>query len=106
MDICTAEIYSCDDDLSEDDIYISLDLNFDGMVNNYEFAEFAARGWFADGTGFHGADTIRVTTNKLEKMPDFLSYWLDTDCSGPGWCGGYDIDGDGAVDLNDFAMLE
>ncbi len=72
----------------------------------YGDSEFTVRGRFADGTGFHGTDTIRITTNKLEKLPDFLSYWLDTDCSGPGWCGGYDIDGDGAVDLKDFVMLE
>ena len=68
--------------------------------------EFTARGWFADGMGFFGADTIRITTNRFEKLADFLSYWLDTDCSEPGWCGGYDIDGDGAVDLKDFVLLE
>ncbi len=72
----------------------------------YGDSEFTASGWFADGTGFHGTDMIRITTNKLEKLPEFLSYWLDTDCSEPGWCGGYDIDGDGVVDLKDFAMLE
>ena len=40
-DIGADELYSCDDDLTEDDIYNSLDWNFDGIVNNYEFAEFA-----------------------------------------------------------------
>jgi len=40
-DIGADELYSCDGDLTEDDIYNSLDWNFDGIVNNYEFAEFS-----------------------------------------------------------------
>ena len=36
------EVYSCDDDLSEDDIYKSLDWNADGVINLVEFSEFSA----------------------------------------------------------------
>ncbi len=33
----------------------------------YGDVELMVRGWFADGTGFHGTDTLRVTTSKFKK---------------------------------------
>ncbi|MHC4742211.1 MAG: DUF2961 domain-containing protein [Planctomycetota bacterium] len=35
----------------------------------------------------------------------FASYWSDTDCSVPDWCGGADFDTSGRVDINDLAIL-
>jgi len=40
------EAYSCNDDLSEDDIYNALDWNADGLVNLYEF-NFFSRAWLS-----------------------------------------------------------
>ena len=42
VDIGADEVYSCDDDLSEDDIYNEVDWTADGVVNMYEYGIFAA----------------------------------------------------------------
>ncbi len=47
IDIGADEVYSCDDDLSEDDIYNERDWNGDGIVNLHEFAMMSAA-WLAN----------------------------------------------------------
>ncbi len=42
IDIGADEAYTCDGDLSEDDIYHPLDWNADGLINYNEFSKFAA----------------------------------------------------------------
>ena len=42
VDIGADEVYSCDDDLSEDDIYNALDWNADGILNLKEYRYWAA----------------------------------------------------------------
>ncbi len=73
-----------------------------GLFGN---TELTVRGWFIDETAFYGTDTIRITTNQLEKLPEFLSYWLQTDCTEPDFCEGFDLDHNGVVDLADFVLL-
>lgn len=46
VDIGADEIYSCDDDLSEDDIYHPQDWNADGIINLHEFKPFS-RAWLS-----------------------------------------------------------
>lgn len=75
-------------------------------IGLYGNVELTVRGWLTDETAFYGTDTIRITTNKLEKLPDFISHWLEEDCGMPDWCGGFDIDHSSTVDLNDFVLLE
>ena len=74
-----------------------------GLFGN---AELTVRGCFADGAVFYGTDTIRITTNKLEKLPEFSSHWLETNCADPNWCNGFDIDHSSTVDLSDFVLLQ
>ena len=33
------------------------------------------------------------------------SYWQETDCNAPDWCGGTDLDTDGSVDANDLMLF-
>ncbi|RKY06200.1 MAG: hypothetical protein DRP65_12055 [Planctomycetota bacterium] len=42
VDVGADELYSCDDDYSEDDFYNALDWNADGVVNMYEFSKFSS----------------------------------------------------------------
>ncbi len=73
-----------------------------GLFGNIELT---VRGFFTDGTGFHGTDTIRITTNKFELLLDFSAYWLQADCTRPDFCNGFDLDHNGVVDLADFTLL-
>ena len=36
---------------------------------------------------------------------DFASFWLNSDCADPDWCGGADFDRSRRVDMNDLAAL-
>ena len=38
-----------------------------------------------------------------ELVINLASYWLQTDCSPPHWCGGADINQDSAVNMQDFS---
>jgi hypothetical protein len=46
VDIGADELYSCDEDYSEDDFHNDLDWNADGAVNLYEFSKFQ-RAWLS-----------------------------------------------------------
>lgn len=73
-----------------------------GLFGNIQLT---VRGFLTDGTGFHGTDTIRITTNQWEKLPEFSSFWLQTDCLEPDFCEGFDLDQNGTVNLADFVLL-
>jgi hypothetical protein len=56
-----------------------------------------------DSTDTTGSDTLR--TDQLQILPEFSSYWLQTDCTSPDFCNGFDIDQNGTVNLADFVLL-
>jgi hypothetical protein len=62
-------------------------------------------GSLTTGQAFYGTDTIRITTNQLEKLPEFSSHWLEADCGIPDFCDSFDLDQNGTVDLADFVLL-
>jgi hypothetical protein len=41
----------------------------------------------------------------LQDLALLMLYWLDNNCSSPYWCYGTDINGDGKVDFEDFALF-
>jgi hypothetical protein len=46
--------------------------------------------------------------DKIVNFGDFAvlaSYWLETDCNSPGWCGGADLDTSTNVDSNDLSLF-
>jgi hypothetical protein len=71
-----------------------------------ENVEMVVEGRFNDGVFFKGSDSVKIITNKLKKLPEFLSYWLEDDCVEPDFCNGFDIDQNGIVDLTDFVLLD
>ncbi len=104
VDIGADEIYSCDNDLSEDDIYNARDWNADGVVNLHEFAMMSAAwltnspntpAYVADPNSFdpNFADNWNETCNlyvdykiDLSDFDLFLDEWLWTAC----WKDSYD----------------
>jgi hypothetical protein len=58
------------------------------------------------GQDFYGTDTIKIVNNAWEQVAALGAWWLAEGCGGPGWCGGYDIDQDGAVNFADYAMMD
>ncbi len=73
---------------------------------DYGPAEVTVTGGLTSGQYFYGTDTIRIISNKLEYIAVFASYWLNTDCSRPDWCGGLDLDQDSRIDFVDFVLAE
>jgi hypothetical protein len=63
-------------------------------------------GSLVNGRRFRGSDTIKIVNNRFRLLPALASYWLETGCGRPDWCGGLDIDRDGVVDFADFALLD
>jgi len=92
------ELYSCDGDLSADDIYNSLDWNFDGLVNYIEFAAFGEV-WlnrdpndpgiitdpnFADDPDYADPETLAMLREKWDSFFNLndtgsSEYMIDTD---------------------------
>jgi len=62
-------------------------------------------GRLTTGQQFYGNDTIRIINNKFEQLAVLSSYWLQTDCDKPDWCGGADLNADSVVNFLDFALL-
>jgi hypothetical protein len=58
------------------------------------------------GQDFHGTDTVKIINNTLQQVAAFADYWLEADCSEPDWCGGLDLDRNGAVNFADFALSD
>jgi hypothetical protein len=63
-------------------------------------------GSLVNGRRFRGSDTVKIVNNRVRLLPALASYWLQTGCGGPDWCGGLDINRDGVVDFADFALLD
>jgi hypothetical protein len=62
-------------------------------------------GLFTDGSYFRGEDTIKVVDNTFRHLAVLSAYWLQSDCSEPDWCEGFDLDGNGVVNLADLALF-
>jgi hypothetical protein len=39
-------------------------------------------------------------------VADLASYWLESGCGKPDWCGGVDLNQDSSVDFVDFALFD
>jgi probable HAF family extracellular repeat protein/predicted outer membrane repeat protein len=101
--------------------YMSVSVNEDGRVEikaafdratfcdtgmDYGPAEVAVVGLLTSGQYFYGIDTIKIITNQLKFLGVLASYWLQTSCDKPDWCGGFDLDQDGVVNFRDFVLFD
>ncbi len=100
--------------------YMNVFINEEGLVEieaafrrgdfcggvDYGPAEVTVTSRLIDGRYLYGTDIIRIIRNKLEYIDFVASRWLETNCGGPDWCGGLDVDWDSVVDFVDFALLD
>ncbi len=102
VDIGADEVYSCDGDLTEDDIYHSLDWTADGIVNFHEFIYFA-QPW----RGHDPNDPALSDPN----LPDYESLHdpNSPDYVGPGniaaWNARCNLDGSYRIDAGDLVLF-
>jgi hypothetical protein len=93
------EVYSCDDDLTEDDVYNALDWNADGIVNYSEFDLLAQNYLLRDPN-----DPAIITDPNFVGDPDYaspddLQKWSDN------WNRYYDFNDDYIVSFGDIAIF-
>jgi hypothetical protein len=69
-------------------------------------AEVTVTSRLIDGRYLCGTDIIKIISNKLKYIDSVASRWLETDCAGPDWCGGLDVNRDSVVNFVDFALLD
>jgi parallel beta-helix repeat protein len=79
---------------------------FCGAVTDNGAVEVTVVGLLTSGQYFYGTDTIKIVTNGIKYLAVLSSYWLESDCGGPDWCGGVDLDQNTVVDLVDFALFD
>jgi hypothetical protein len=94
-----------------DDGLVEIEAAFDRarfctIVTGDEAMRVRVVGSLTDGRQFYGADTIKITTNDLKYLAGLASYWLETGCDRPDWCGGLDLNQDSAVDFTDYALFD
>jgi hypothetical protein len=58
------------------------------------------------GQNFYGMDTIKIINKTWEHLAGLASHWLEEGCAEPDWCGGIDLNQDGAVDFVDLALFD
>ncbi|MHC4474789.1 MAG: choice-of-anchor Q domain-containing protein, partial [Planctomycetota bacterium] len=99
--------------------HLNVIVNEDGQVEikaAFDRAAFCSSGAF-DGTitvegqlvtgqPFYGTAGIKVIGKSWDIIALVASYWLRTDCGGPDWCGGLDLDQDSTVNLVDLARCQ
>ena len=102
--------------------YMNVFLNADGMVaieagfdrNNFANAlapitssEYSCdiKGILISGQPFYGTSSFRITRNIFNHLAVLSSWWLNTDCTEPNFCGGFDFNRDGIVNFIDLALL-
>jgi len=93
-----------------EDGLVRVEMSFDraalcDALTNCGSIEITVKGFFTNGQYFYGTDTIKIIDKTLEHLAILSSHWLESDCSGPDWCDGADIDQDSVVNFNDFASL-
>ncbi|MHC4498411.1 MAG: exo-alpha-sialidase, partial [Planctomycetota bacterium] len=79
---------------------------FCGVSIDGNSVEVTVLGTLTSGQQFYGTDTIKIIDHHFECLADFASYWLQTDCGKPDWCGGSDLNEDSVVNFLDFAMFD
>ncbi|MHC4721149.1 MAG: S8 family serine peptidase [Planctomycetota bacterium] len=99
--------------------YINPFINEDGLVEieiafdrggfcsgvDYGPAEIVIVALLTSGQYFYGTDTIRITIHGLQHVAVLASYWLESDCDVPDWCGDSDLNQDSVVNFVDFSLL-
>jgi predicted phosphodiesterase len=75
-------------------------------VTDDSVTDIRAVGWLTSGQYFYGTSTVRIIPNNLKYLASLTSYWLETECGNPDWCGGVDVDQDSTVDFADFALFD
>ncbi len=73
---------------------------------DYGPAEVTVIGLLSNCEYFYGTDTIRIISGNLKYLAVLSSYWLETACGTPDWCGGVDLDQDSVVNFVDFALFD
>jgi hypothetical protein len=99
--------------------YMNVFINEDGSVEieaAFDRVDFCGSGPFdgtvtvsgvlTSGQHFVGTDTIKIVSNNLKYVADLASYWLQTDCGKPDWCGGADLNQDSVVNFADLALFD
>ncbi|MHC4659606.1 MAG: S8 family serine peptidase [Planctomycetota bacterium] len=79
---------------------------FCGVGIDGNSVEVTVLGTLTSGQQFYGTDTIKIIDHHFECLADFASYWLQTDCGKPDWCGGADLNEDSVANFLDFALFD
>jgi hypothetical protein len=79
---------------------------FCGVSIEGNSVEVTVLGTLTSGRQFYGTDTIKIIDHHFECLAVFASYWLQTECGKPDWCGGFDLNEDSVVNFLDFAMFD
>lgn len=99
VDIGADEVYSCDDDLSEDDVYNEIDWTADGVVNFKEYSLFA-EAWLSADPNYPLCDPNNGGYVWDPNAPGFIS-----EADKLRYSSRCDIDQDLDVDLGDLSLL-
>jgi hypothetical protein len=99
VDIGADEVYSCDDDLTADDIYNPVDWTADGIVNMHEFGIFA-RSWLSVDPNNPICDPNNPNYISDPNDPDYVSEYDKLR-----YYPGCDLDDDLDVDLLDLDLF-
>ncbi|MHC4215291.1 MAG: right-handed parallel beta-helix repeat-containing protein [Planctomycetota bacterium] len=108
--------------LDIDSTYMNVFLNSDGLVtieagfNRNNFANVLApftssesscdiKGMLLSGQPFYGTTSFKITGKIFNHLAVLSSWWLNTDCTEPDFCGGFDFNRDGIVNFIDLTLL-
>ena len=58
------------------------------------------------GQGFRGTDAVWIIGRDIRCLVGFALHWLDSDCTEPDWCDGFDLEHNGVVNFADFALTD
>jgi len=97
--------------VNEDDGFVEIEAAFEraafcGIAAADDIVEVTVEGQFTDGHHFYGTDTIRIIGRDFRCLVGFVLHWLDSDCTGPDWCDGFDLNHNGVVNFVDFALTD
>jgi len=68
--------------------------------------ELEVVGKMKTGQKYVGQSTIWIIDKEFRCIVGFALHWLDSDCTEPYWCDGFDIDRDSVVNFADFALCD
>lgn len=67
--------------------------------------EIMVTGDLLSGRLYYGTDTILLLNKTKDRVTALTDCWLNESCANPDWCGGGDLNFDGAVNFLDMAIL-